>query len=850
LKIYLLNLLLIHNLLFSFQQEPVKKNTSNNDIDVKDLFVKLKLVNIGNFDLSALLISDSLYLPVSELFNILKIKAAYDNSKGIIKGSLLKDKSDYLINAEKHVILLGDKIFNLEKKDLYRSKSEVFLSLKILNRLFELNIKFFYKDLLLLISEYINIPIFQERKRINEMAKNQEFLQRKKYTKKSIFPRERKLFDGAMVNWSLSYYRNSQNLENLNYSVSLGGEVFYGDYDISFGNIYNNKNALRVIPFRWRYVEENGKYLKQINIGDVYVAGLQPLLFQGIQLSNRPALNRKIFENRIIKNKSFPNSDIEVYKNNQLFQYSKTDSMGYYNLNIPIQYGDNFIKIRSVNEYAEEYLEEKFFRIPYNFIPKGELEYSLSLGNLKYYDYQDAADIDVKFGLTSFSNIGGGMQYIKEKNKKYFYPGIYSHVIIGENLLAGSEIAYNNRIKLMLKFMTSDQIGAEINLIRFNKNYIFNASGNLEEKNITLQIPLRKKNVSFGMDLNVRESLYVGDNKYLNLFGRLYCFTNGLFGGVDFNSSWSNFGQKYISQYLSSSITTSFSLYSNSFQSQLNINHKTNKISSIRLNINRIISNKCWTAFSIFRDFQFGNYGFNINIHFDLSLFQVDSRIETVQNFSSFQQSMRGTLGYNNNENNILFSNNSWVRSGAVIVKTFYDKNNNNIFDLGDTACAEKINYYMDVGNKYDQSTVVNLEPYDTCLITLDPERFLNPLLKIKDTNLVFVAEPNKFKIIQVPVYPTGEICGNIRGIPERNLKGIKIIIKNSNNGDSVVTKTFTRGEYYKEGLQMDKYTCFIEPQYLKNNNLISIPEYHEFSIKFQKEGQLIEEINFLLKSK
>jgi hypothetical protein len=116
-----------------------------------------------------------------------------------------------------------------------------------------------------------------------------------------------------------------------------------------------------------------------------------------------------------------------------------------------------------------------------------------------------------------------------------------------------------------------------------------------------------------------------------------------------------------------------------------------------------------------------------------------------------------------------------------------------------------------------------------------------------------FVAEPNRFKSIDIPLYRTGTIEGSVlieRAGVLQGVGGLRLIVQRVGDPLPLETiRTFSDGSYYSIGLLPGKYTLSVDPKQLEFMNAKATPEILEFEIKALVDGDYLDKLDVLLKT-
>jgi hypothetical protein len=196
------------------------------------------------------------------------------------------------------------------------------------------------------------------------------------------------------------------------------------------------------------------------------------------------------------------------------------------------------------------------------------------------------------------------------------------------------------------------------------------------------------------------------------------------------------------------------------------------------------------------------------------------------------------------------------VRRAGIILIPFIDLDGNGRKDK-DEPRAPDLNVHInggrvEVDRKDTTLMIFDLEPYRNYHLELDPNSFDNIAWKLQMKSLRVVTEPNRFKPVHVPVTVMAEVSGTVYKEDKGKTTGQKQIIVSFYKNDSLVARKLTEEEGYFNfmGLSPGKYIVRIDEDQLKRINMISFPVFREIEIKKNAEGDVVEGIEFTLKSK
>ena len=222
------------------------------------------------------------------------------------------------------------------------------------------------------------------------------------------------------------------------------------------------------------------------------------------------------------------------------------------------------------------------------------------------------------------------------------------------------------------------------------------------------------------------------------------------------------------------------------------------------------------------------------------------------------QQRVSGSLGMEPS-GRILATNRDQVSRSGIAVRMFIDENENGHFDEDEEIVPAKAVRLDRSANMLLGSDVIlritQLQRYWKYRLEVDVNALPNPMLAPKRESFMFVAEPNRFRRIDIPLYQTGIIAGYVfldRDGKEEGVGGLRLILERDGEllESDEVLRTFSDGGFYAFGLLPGKYTIRIDPHQLAFMDVASDPQVLEFEIKALADGDYKENLNFIIRSK
>ena len=140
--------------------------------DYEEISVFLAVQGIGGYDVTAIYKNDQIYLPVSQVFQCLKINQKTSEFNDTISGFFLDENNKYIISQPGHSVFIDGKLVKLSEEELLNLETtSLALRLDQYGKLFGLNCSFNFSSLTVELKTNHELPVIKEL-RLEQMRKN------------------------------------------------------------------------------------------------------------------------------------------------------------------------------------------------------------------------------------------------------------------------------------------------------------------------------------------------------------------------------------------------------------------------------------------------------------------------------------------------------------------------------------------------------------------------------------------------------------------------------------------------------------------------------------------------------
>ncbi|MGF1670781.1 MAG: hypothetical protein ACFCU6_10045 [Balneolaceae bacterium] len=814
------------------------------------------------------------YLATSELFTVLQIDSQINLHQLSISGFFSDTGKEYEINFGNQSARFGDKTVSLTAEDYLIREIDFFLHPSVFEELFGMDFSIDFNNLTLTLQTDLTMPVvaeFERERRRERMLRSQSPLFREFYPIR--FDRNRQAMNAGFLDYNLS--GNITDGTNVFvYNTSTGFELAGGDFQGNFfGSVSDQISSFSTNNVRWRYVLRNNQILTQATAGQSISNGLQNFAFTGVKLTNEPVEPRFIFDDFVFRGETSPDSEVELYLNNNLVDFQRADELGNYRFQIPLSYGSSQYSLRIFSPTGQVRQEFTRLQIPFNFLPPGEVNYTINAGRLDnpIFGTPDRGFMtqnNIRAGLTNWLTAGAGIEYFDEYNSTPTFSGSLSSRLF-TNYLVTVEAANGAFVRASTNAVFPSSANFSVDYTYFTQSGgLFNPGRNKSTFRTSIFTPFKISDIPFFFrwttNFQERETTnvirYSFDlNSRLNRLNLRLGFRDSQLGSLRFDAT--PFGRLTSSATYTLARHSGIPLYLRGtfIRTQMNYIPAISRVEDFELQLSRSIMRSGRIQINAGRNF-IGDFNlFTLNLTLDFNKVRTTTTARSIRGNSSITQNIRGSVGFDSSNEQILLTNRQQVGRSGLAVRMFIDNNNNGIFDEGDDLLPEQAARLSRSGgaqiHRNDITYFTQLLAYNQYNLEINKNALRDPLLVPAYESFSIVTDPNQYKIIDIPMYMSGVFEGVIKRVEGDTKIGVgglrlKITGKDSSTGEDLYSdelRTFSDGTFYTFELPPGLYEAEIDPAQLQFLNMRAEPEVLEFEVRALADGDIIEGQQILL---
>ena len=817
----------------------------------EEIVVSFDVPRLVNKDIFARYDGSTIYLPLTEIFDILDLPLDANFKTGKFNGYVIKRERKFAIDLTSQKIRLADRDLSMTSADYYLTPIELYLRVDLFETYFGLKMDFTFSTLRVRLPLNQDFPSFQKIKREQEHDK----LQKKMTASKDIvsFPPQRQYLDGGVIDWAVS--ASPFGGGGHYFDFNSGAMVLGGDLNVDgSGNTISGFDPNQII-YRWHCYFENNRYLSQANLGYVNTGGALSRSLKGVLLTNSPQVERKYFQTINVNGCAGENWEVELYIDQKLTDFQITDQRGEYNFNIDIYYGASVITLKMYGPGGEIKSEDQYIRIPYNLIPEKEFQYTVAGGSTNMPgEIRRYVQASAYYGITDRLTIGGNSD-IPVNVHDTESPAYAGQFIcqLGNNLTFEGSVSPGYVWRGAFNYSKLSYLNINASYSRYQPDQFRNSLNQIHDAQLSLSSPLKLKSRYLGLRYNATWSKFQTSD-YINMN---YGFSFGL-GRIQLNYM----GKYKLAIYESrnsSDMTSQILASALSFpivqpQARVLYNHNNKSLSRYGLIINKRLFKTGQLSMSYEQNLDEHSYLIMGTVNFFTPFANFTSKVLSTDRNISMSQIQRGSVRIDREMRRLRFDRRNLVGFGSAVVRPFRDDNFNGIRDGGEMY-VPRVRAKITGGREYSirRNSIFyyeGLKPYEQYMVQIDQNSIDNPSLKPAHEGYQVTCNPNVITPIEIPLVVTSDISGLVErqtSTGKVGLGGIRIFITNTKTEAVVNVPAFSNGEFYYEGLVPGHYKAYVDPAQMEKYGYKSEPQAIEFEISPQQTSNSIDGMNFIL---
>lgn len=610
--------------------------------------------------------------------------------------------------------------------------------------------------------------------------------------------------------------------------------------------------------FRWtlskEVVESNSPYeiknyelISTQSLDTKYL--FSPTQLTGVHFSNIKS-GENVFDTQNLYDKAPPRWKVELFVNEIYLGETFADTNGNFSfLNVPIFYGQTRIHYRLTSPLGKTMEVDRTLNVTNDFQGVGKIKYQAAYGQMLNTSDNIGSAI-VNYGLSPlFSAQAGYAQFVMSdtlEQKKYSLMGLsilqpsyslsalrinsfnnleHAWVItpkanIGRVLLSGEYTTFANFKSLLINTHSGDDMTAI--------------------KKISVMSPLAA-DIPMTTQLNLIESTFNSIPSSQQAQVRLYTMFTASSLLVESNKFWPSEANP--------DLYVEFGSYSRQLRAKYGVLMQNDLYAKSKADIEYLIQENMFATFSADAPANISDGAYAVGLNKLLG--EVQAELSTQYSRAETRVNLTLSTNVKTSEEGLRFSQEEGYRQANIEIFAFLDENSNGVRDAGEKPYSRLRVLETHRQKEYetnDQGRVLisSLSPYERVSFQVVKESISNIFLTAQDFQSDFILTPSQQLKIEIPVKPTFDVRGNVKILYYKKLVPLEIL---NEQGVVVATTTSSSSGHYKfTDLAGGKYTVRVQPGFLNDNILESVPASVQIDLTGKAGVRTAAEIEILVR--
>lgn len=814
---------------------------------------------------------DRIYLPVQELFRILYVNVNLDTRSNTVSGFYIRTNRRYVLDFQRYQARIGNRTVPLPIDEFIVGELDTYLSTEAFSELFDLDFSVDYSNLILKLvaNEKLPIIIRYERERArNRVPRNVTPVAKYELT----LPRRKQVWSGYFLDYNFSQQVEQFRNKGTDATFSFGNETLFGDVQGTYR--INNTPASGTITTlnsaRYRYMFEENPYITQVLAGQLSSPTQNIGSFTGVRLSNQSLYQNRVFDEYIVDDITFPESEVEVFVNDRLIDVVRVDETGRYRIAVPITYGVNDVKISIFGPNGEILESERRIDIPYALIPKGEYRYDVGGGTSdQAFQFQAGSTrygfLTASYAPTTFWTTTSQLESIRNPVREDLVYTTQNSFRIWNALLFNASFSPGHYLRTEGYYQNVDGLVFRGYFEGYDTESILNEVGTERVYGSSLFLPMRFGAFPVTTRLAWDRSefdVFELDNRSIEVNTRLRRIA---VRGAYRESSRTFLATNTTNEIRRYVLTGSYTIPPTRsywapvrglfLRGQMDFNENLGNLEQFDVSASRRIGQNGRVQLSWLRNVQVGFNSIFFSVSFDLAAVRSSTSLRYVRDSQvNMRQSIRGSVTYDRPNRLFWFDNRQQVGRSAVTAVLFVDSDGSGDYSDGDELIPDNALRILGAGarvkSKDGFSAITQLQQYYRYDVEINKGAIRNPSLVPVKEQFSIVTDPNQHKSIMIPFERTGVIDGSVtraKGTGEEGVGGLRLELKEASGRFETVLRTFSDGSFYQFEVPPGNYTLTVDTLQLRILDARPVPDTIRFQLRSLPDGDFVDGLTFRL---
>jgi hypothetical protein len=743
----------------------------------------------------------TLLLPLGPVFDVAEVRQDTVVPGCRWEGTLEPDHLRLAVSTEGRFLRRGERAWALSATDASWDGRELFVTVAVLQRLLDVTMDINWTELVVLMRHTDALPAVRRQER--ERRRSRLLAEASQSATAVPLEAPTPLVDGAVLDWAAASDLR-QPLGTAGFDLGVGADIAAGGLRIAHSERHTSIGRYALTRASWVRAWPQGRWLRQLRLGDVSTTGPQPFEQLGVALTNAPYLRPATFGVMTLDGSAPAGWDIDVYRDHALLASQQIDPLGTFAVPVVAHYGSNPLTVTAYGPHGEIIQDRRAFLVTEDRLPNGHFEYGVSAGTCTALPCHFQLNADSRFALGETTTLRAGVTYLSRDSitrRVYPYATLSAaprlSLSLGLNLVPGVLAAAN------LRFVPSPDLSVMLGHTAFTTDQpdpVFGVGSLRHQTDADVfWRPARRDGASFLRGRFLSQASAGTGRSYLTITAT-QPLSEARFIGVSVAGALllQRFGEPLRNVFVRASLSAAF----DSAFTGLGISVARQFSHALRIEIA-----PQWHR----------RVGFQLSLSISTAL----SGMRAVQSAAYDRQlgmqglqTLEGSVLWDARDRQLTLADGRSLDRAGVSGVIYYDENGNGVRDPGEAGVqGARVQIgpqaaWTDSSGHFASWDLMPFEPAD---VQIDSLSLSSPLWMPSATHYTVLPAPNTYRRIELPLVPVGEASGTIThaGRPVRGVRVRLVPVR----GATFETTTFEDGGFYVLGIRPGRYRVLVGDQ-------------------------------------
>lgn len=335
-------------------------------------------------------------IPALQFLDMAEVRASID-STGRLDAVVEPNSIRILVDPRAGTARSGRRDVAIRAGQAEARDGELYVAAQVLGELLGVRFEMDWSDLEVVVLDAAPLPLAQRLRREAARATLQRLSG--EVSADRTVAGSRRSWDGFVLDYSW-FSPSNDPLAGSSYAIAAGADVMGGSLEGALRSTGRAGDGDIELDASWLGVWREGRWVKQLRLGDGPSAGPRPRSSRGLYITNAPYVRPSLLGSYSYSGRLPPGWQVEAYRGGQLVGLDSVAAEGTYGVDVPVLFGENPVEFVAYGPFGERRSFSRTYRAATALLRPRSFEYALSVGECRYTPCAATANVDLRYGVS------------------------------------------------------------------------------------------------------------------------------------------------------------------------------------------------------------------------------------------------------------------------------------------------------------------------------------------------------------------------------------------------------------------------------------------------------------------